>query len=321
MIGGPTGWNGNSSESTSPLAGKARSRSLWPGQSATCAICGGALWQMGAFLKCGNALKRHGKECWNHVQVPVELVRARMVDWLLQSFERFPECRKAFLDAAWEAFQTRSRKTGRDADAKRKELASLQRQAANLAKAIAGGGQLDTLVTHLASTEQRIKEISGCLEQADLSRDDAFASYELVASHADAALRVLVAESYEFADVMRQFFPQFVIQPVQALDTGLVRPRGKLRFQPAANQSQEQGGTWLVLDFFDPPKHIAILRQCLDLKAENPKWSYRKIGDRLNEGYMTVKRAFGYARLMEAEGTVDAYRELDAKPEGASRWR
>jgi hypothetical protein len=40
--------------------------------------------------------------------------------------------------------------------------------------------------------------------------------------------------SFEIAGTLRRIFPQFVIQPVQALDSGQIRPRGRLTFRPVA---------------------------------------------------------------------------------------
>jgi len=133
--------------------------------------------------------------------------------------------------------------------------------------------------------------------------------------------------SLEFTDVMRRLFPEFTIQSVQALDTGQVHPRGRLRFCPQALGSSldtdkgAEDGVWIMLDFFDPPKHIAVLDRCLALRAENPKLSLRGIAAQLDVSYMTVKRALAYARKMEEKGTDEPYQEVHERPTNASRWR
>ena len=67
-----------------------RSRTFWPGQTATCGICGGSMYFSGSYLRCRNSLPRYGASCWNHVQVPVELARQRVVSWLPEPTRRHP---------------------------------------------------------------------------------------------------------------------------------------------------------------------------------------------------------------------------------------
>ena len=72
-----------------------------------------------------------------------------------------------------------------------------------------------------------------------------------------------------------------------------------------------------------PGRFVGIrhLRQCLAAREENPKLSLKKIAAVIDINHMVVKRAFEYARLMEAPGTSELYLELHARPEHASRWR
>lgn len=66
---------------------------------------------------------------------------------------------------------------------------------------------------------------------------------------------------------------------------------------------------------------IRAIPSCLQARQEFPKLSQRRIGAHLGINYMTVKRAFDYARIMEQLGTHDVYHELQAPPDIASRWR
>ena len=326
VTGGPDDWEGGQPVNPHPRSGVARSRSLWPGQSAICGACGGEMWLMGKFLKCENSLKRHGKTCWNHVQVNVDLVRDRMIDWLLTWFDANPELREIFVDSAWHAIRRLNSRKVDSTAADNRALASLQKQAKNMTKAIADGGQLTTLLEQLKITESRIKDLQKNVvrREESVELDCQFTSKEDVEDHVDVALRCVAASSFEFADLMRRFFPEFVIRPVQALDTGLVRPRGQLRFQlpdDAGGESDDHDRHWIELDFFESPKHIAIVVQCTSLKTENPKLSLRKIAEQLVVSYMTIKRALKYGRLMQENGVTDPYRPLFEHPDNASRWR
>jgi hypothetical protein len=123
--------------------------------------------------------------------------------------------------------------------------------------------------------------------------------------------------SVEFADALRQFFTSFVIQPVQALDTGQVRPQAVLTFPVAHESSSEE----LVLNLFRPPVHIGWIPEILRLRGGKPKPSYKQIAEKLGVHEMTVKRAMKYVKLMEQRGAAEPYVALTEKPQTASRWR
>ena len=118
----------------------------------------------------------------------------------------------------------------------------------------------------------------------------------------------------------------FLLEPVQALDTPLVRPRARLTFRPSnlvsiqAGDSAELADIQVKIDLFDPPVHIGHMPACLAAKAEAPKLSFKKIAAKLGINYMTVKRALDYSRRMVAAGMSEPYRVLRDRPETASRW-
>ncbi|MCH8047434.1 MAG: recombinase family protein [Planctomycetes bacterium] len=319
-----------------PRAGIPRSRSIWPGQSATCAICTGRMYVMGDHMRCEKSLKINGKACWNHVQAPVELTRTLTVDWLLSQFERNPACREAFVDAAWETIQLARQRSRQSQGTRRTEINSLEKQTKRLVDAISEGGELKTLVEALATAENRIKELqSEGDDEAEIAAEfQGLNSRDEVNSKIDEALRTLASSSFEFAETLRRYFPYFVIQPVQALDTGQVRARAKLRFvsdilpehttgekgEPESTQEIE-----LVWDLFDPPVHIQAIPVYLELKAKarkkGRKISLKKMQEISGINFMAFKRAGAYIRLMEQAGTDDPYIELVERPHNASRWR
>ena len=81
----------------------------------------------------------------------------------------------------------------------------------------------------------------------------------------------------------------------------------------------------MPLDLFDKPDPIKFLPQCVAAKWGSPekkkKTSLRRIANELGIGYMTVKRALRYHRLMLKEGLTAPYRELTKKPASAPRWK
>jgi hypothetical protein len=137
-------------------------------------------------------------------------------------------------------------------------------------------------------------------------------------------LSTLIESSVEFADVLRRFFKTFVIQPVQALDTGQVRPRAVLSFEVGVESDEpEQSARTeeVVLNVFNPPDHIDAVPQVRKLRSKIPRPTYREIGKETGIHLMTIKRAAKYIKLMIEAGTTDPYVVLTEKPGSASRWR
>jgi hypothetical protein len=312
--------------------GVPRRRSIWPGQAITCAICGGLLHYMGSHLKCRNSVPRSGQKCWSHVQVPAELTRNRVLQWLVDLLDHNPDERTVFVDALWRLLQPSQAGTFRRQQEVDREIKALEKKAANLTAAIAEGGDLRPLV-------DRLKEIEHALDKARRQKsarrrpgkdEDPFSSRRQVDSHLEQVMKTLIGSSFDFADLMRRVFPELVIQPVQSLDSGLVRPIARLTFRLSTVSGCATGNNaespqfpdrQATLDLFEPPLHIRHLEACLNARRAHPESSLKQLAACLEINHMVVKRAFDYARLMEREGLAEPYRELDECPKDASRWR
>lgn len=80
-----------------------------------------------------------GGACWNHVHVPAATARRKVIAWLVEHLEQVPEAREAMVDLVWEERERSTRRTHRDPEDWGRQIASLERQAANLTSAIAEG--------------------------------------------------------------------------------------------------------------------------------------------------------------------------------------
>ncbi len=285
------------------------------------------MYEMGRHLKCRNALAGSAKPCWNHVQVPVELTRQKVVGWLTAELANIPCAREALINCVLIELERLHRGTQSDSCRLERRIGELQAAAANLAKAIAKGGELDVLVQELTAIQAQIRELEAQKEnQAEAEgQDGCQLTREQVGSQLQDQLLALLRSSYEFADTFRRLITEFRIVPVQALDTPFVRPRarltinfGRLRDGPPEGCGEQAVAS--AIDLFEPPEQIRWLNSCIALKAENPKHSLKRIALRLGIGHMTVKRALAYARLMTAARMTEPYRELTERPEVASRW-
>ncbi|MBW3595717.1 MAG: recombinase family protein [Planctomycetes bacterium] len=149
---------------TSPRRGVPKKRSLWPGQAAT---CGGPMHVIGNYLRCARSLAREGRRCWNRVQAPVTVTRQRAVAWLLNECERQPELRETLVSAAIAEQQQGRNRSLQSRERVRREIHDLEKQAANLARAIRHGGELQALVCQLQRVEDKLDEYRGRLETWD----------------------------------------------------------------------------------------------------------------------------------------------------------
>lgn len=319
----------NRSQASAVRRNVPRSRTFWPGQTATCGICGGPMYYSGSYLRCRNSLPRYGASCWNHVQVPVELARRRLVSWLVTHLERTPELRSATVAIVRGILEGASGRHGRRHQDVAREVQTLERQAANIAAAIADGGQLQTLVQKLKATEAAIEKARASQRKTQCRDREKSQAQDDVVRDLPVALLNLASHSFEFADQLRRIFPSFVIQPVQQLDCGQMRPRGQLRFSPRtiqdgsslrSNEPAAVDDLLLELDLFEPPTFIRHLPNCVAAKEAHPQLSLKRIAALLGVNHMTVKRAFDYARLMARMGTSAPYREISSRPAEASRW-
>jgi site-specific DNA recombinase len=317
-----------------PLYRQPRSRSLWPGQHARCAICGGLMYRYDRDqLKCQNAHERGSRACWNHVQVSATQAQEKILGWLLTYCRQFPGFQKALVEAAWTELEGQRRRSEQAWGALDQQIEDLEKRAANLAKAIALGGQMEALVQQLAEVNQELKVAKKRQAAQTEQQSPALArlgSYREVELNLEVALRAVAKHSYEFGDLMRHVIPAFVVQPVQALDSGQVRPRAKLTVRFAtlgaikgadAAWGPRHGDLQVALNLFDPPLHVRHVERCVAEKTAQPQLSLKQIGVRLGLNVMTVKRALDYARRMKDVGTTDPYQEVTASPTNAARWK
>jgi DNA invertase Pin-like site-specific DNA recombinase len=309
-----------------------RAASYWPGQAVHCGVCGALMHFAGYHhLKCSRSL-RGSTRCWNHVQLPVEIMRDRVIGWFSHQLTSDAHLRTTMADAAWESLLASRGTQGGAAEEIALEIQSLERGAENLAQAIQEGVNLKQVVAQAGKLEAALERARQ--RQQQLRDEDqacgAGVTREELENVLGETLRCMTATSYDFANVLRRVFPRITVELVQALDTPLIRPRVRVLFKPSALLPDDQAGdgaatppptTEVVFDLFEPPAHIQHVRACVEAKKANTKLGVRKLAKQLGIGYMTVKRALRYARLMDQAGLKEPYRTVVEQPAKASRWR
>jgi site-specific DNA recombinase len=309
-----------------PLYRKPRGESIFPAQHAECAACKGRMHRaLNDQIKCRRAHRQNLLRCWNHVQVRCELARERILSWLLNELDKYPRHRDAFLDMAWAEHEQELVRRRHKLEEICEQIQTVSQEADKLAAAIAAGGELEALVKRSQATDAQLKKLrkaetqeTHCLheELTVISRE------ELAARPLEGTLAV-ARRSTGFAIFLRRLFPEFEIVPVQSLDHKMVRPRARIvvALSELCRESDTPAESRVEIDLFEPPEHIKHLRGCLAAKAAHPALSLKRLAGRLGIGHMTVKRAFDYARRMEAAGVPDPYIVLTAAPDYASRWK
>ena len=306
--------------------GVARSKTLFPGQHLKCPICGETMfWASRGHLRCRNAKPDSDHSCWNQTFVSVEHVRTMLLPKLLEILKEHPELRQRLIDTAWSEYERALVISRRHTDKDERRLAELQREAGQLAEAIAKRA-LDALLDCLEQTQTEIKALQTRLKhrRQEVEQSTKFMSKQDVENGLLDAVLELSQTSFEFGALMRQMFPDFYAYPAQALDTPQVHARVVLRLPTGSAESDSNGpenSESITIDAFEPPLHIANAQRCWTAKQEHPEWSLKRIGKELSLCYMTVKRALAYARLMIARNTTDPYVVLTQRPAEASRWR
>lgn len=299
-----------------PLYGRPRKRAYWPAQHARCSICGDILYRYdGRYLKCQNATRTATNPCWNHLQVDCDVLRDKLLTPMVRTLIEYPIFRDTIREATLSEF-TRLVAHRSAGAADRKNLEKLRQQAANLTQAITVGGQIDVLASRLRDISEQIKVAEKATE---LQNQVPQLVWEKIESGLSDHVVALAAASFEFCDLMNRIGSRLLIQPVQALDTPQIKPKGRLELELVVDDTVEAFCFEAYL--FDLPLHVRHFRECAALRVQKPSRSLKKISDHLGISHMTVKRALKYASLMESEGLDEPYRVLERRPEVASRWK
>ncbi|WP_437194446.1 recombinase family protein [Planctomicrobium sp. SH527] len=314
--------NKQKSGSQNPRYRIPRSRGIWPSKHVCCAICGGVMERtLNDQLKCKNAFEKGDQHCWNHVQVKAEVIRQKVLPPLIEQLEQAPGFREILLESAWKSYSQRLQRSQRVLADLGDQLRQFEKERENLVRAIRAGGPMDSLVAELQSIETRIASVQCELKAAEALRDEqGIPTREAFAEKLVEGILATARDSYDFTDLMRDYVTEFVIQPIQALDSTQVFPRAKLTLRIPPGKGEEAIEIRIVADCFTPSAPVQILDECRKAKADYPDWGCRRLSRVIPHSYMAIKRTLHYLKLMQQEGLTDPFRELQERPAKAARW-
>jgi site-specific DNA recombinase len=179
---------------------------------ARCAVCGGGLGVMsgshrsarGHVYGCLAYLKRGTSVCGNGLRLPLDRVDQAVLRTLAGDVLR-PPVVMAIIEGVLAALNPRA--IACDVDALREELRHLERQAANLAKAIAVGGQLEPLLVELRACQTRRNElvkVAAARELVDIRRFDRKAIEAQVRDHVGRWRALLTKHVHDGRQLLRE---------------------------------------------------------------------------------------------------------------------
>ena len=313
--------------------GRARSKTLFPGQLMICGVCGAPFYWCGnKALRCANMGNPARGSCWNHIQVDAGIVRRRILDVLFDILDDQPGVKASILHAAVEECKRLAGRHDRGAEALRKEVARLSKEKVNLAEAIRRGGEMDVLVEQLQQADERLRRAAADLRQAEGQADanPTMATERDAAEHLAETMAYLMAESYEFSELLRRVIPVFRIVPLQAVDTGRPVPRAYVTFSFAGLADRTVSLEYqprpedfsVVLDLFERPAHIQCLKAAVQLHQEHPDWNAQKIAEAIGPDVRrwSVQLALKQWKKMRAVRAIEPYVPI-TNPASVSRWR
>jgi hypothetical protein len=280
------------------------------------------MFMFGDCMKCSRSIGRSAEHCWNHVQVPVSRLRKFLVSWFVERCRVSDSFRQILLEAIKAELRRQKGRRATERDVLGAKVKDLECQERNLRKSIRiakeiSGEEMESLVADLAMVTEQLRAVR--CEASPISATPADYGEDEVLEHLAEVLAHLLETSFEMAEVVRGFVPRCVIVPVQSYETGQVYPRAKLMVR--ANMQNYDELTEIVVDLFEWPVPVRIMAEAVRLRSQTPQPTLKQIGAQLGVSYMSVKRALGYARLMQELGVTEPFRELYEKPEKASRWR
>jgi len=313
--------------------GRARSKTLFPGQLMICGVCGSPFYWRGSIgLQCCSRGDPSQGGCWNHVQVNGDIVRRRVRDFLLAMFDDRPDAKAILIKVALTECERLQGRGNRELDRAKIDIRRLKKEQRNLAAAIRKGGEMNVLVETLQQVEKDLTAAKRALTRLQKQAQDSPVSVgeDTVEAQLPDILDHLFANSYEVSAMMRRIIPKFVVQPLQAIDTGKPVARAYITFRVAALADHKSNGKYVprpgdfsvALDLFDAPAHIRCLDDAARLHEEHPKWSAEKIAEAIGPDVKrwSVRLALKLHAKMQELSVVEAYVPI-TDPSQVSRWR
>jgi hypothetical protein len=297
-----------------------RKRTCWPGQHATCGVCGRLIY-WGAYgqrehMTCSGA---RDYKCWSAVSFDGRVAADRIGRAVLAAAEALPGFDANFFGRV--QAQAAAAASGRQAAEGRlaREAAEVQQAIGRVVDALEKAGHSDALADRLRELEGRGRDLQS--EKALLrGRKDevpSLPSVDELKDMARAAVGRLAACDPEYGRAMRRIVPSIVIYPFRAIDKSRVVARALVTIElagllrPVTAEAAEgllRQTVWV--DLYDPPERVEHLKEVVALRAAGQ--TQRQVAAALGTDQPTVQRAIALHRMMTDGGLSDPYELITA---------
>ncbi|TWU09751.1 recombinase family protein [Allorhodopirellula heiligendammensis] len=309
--------------------GMPRSRTVWPGQSMYCGICGRVLYY-GAHgqpqnLMCKGAIEY---KCWNGASANGRDTSRRICESVIELVKELPEFDEVLMNEVRNQVQQLNENAGGRLQEIRRDLDRVEREIDNVLNFIRSGSGSRLLKVELNRLENRQADLADELR----SLQDSSQSNIVVPSVDDIRSRAIdIFKSSlpdpQFGRLMNQFIEDLVVLPVQLIDGGKVGLRATFTVNLLSLIEGEPLSKMLdvdvmkhhrTVDLFEVPQRVKFMAEVArqsKLNGESgPELTEREIAERLKITQPAVQRAKRLYREMRQRGLDDPYQVLTAPP-------
>lgn len=307
-----------------------RSRTVWPGQSMYCGICGRVLYYGAhgnpAHLMCSGAIDY---KCWNGASADGPDASRRICSAVKDLIKELPEFDDVLVEEVRNQVRELTSKTASRVGEIKRALARLETEKRNILKFIRSGSNSTTIAEELARLENDEAVFTEELEDLERSTDRPFElpSVDAIRQRGLDLFTGAAPETPEFGRLMNQFIEDLVVQPVQSIDGGRVGLRASFTVNLAALIEGEPSVRQLGVDaltmsqnvnLFDVPQRVQYLTEVVRLSHlndhERRTLTERQIAEQLGITQPVVQRAKKLYREMQRRGINDPYQVITSPP-------
>ncbi len=309
--------------------GVPRKRTIWPGQSIHCGVCGRLLYYSVSkgrrMFLCSGA--QHYR-CWNSVMLDAMDTSNRICRAIWAELEQVAGFDDSLLLAAQEQLkQQHGANLARNDDLER-QLAQVAREEQNLVKAVSAGHDLQPLLDELRRVQQLRSQLTHDLEQLRRNVDASLPtiSWAQLKQEAGSIFNELASDTPEFSRAMNRLIQKLQVFPYRLCDGGAIVLRAEFELVLAnllptfAGQSIEILRRPLRINLFDPTQREQMRPSILELTAQGGL-TERQIAAQLGVTQPVVQRAKKLARQMASLGLADPYVRVTDPPEEYGKLR
>ncbi|HEV3343314.1 MAG TPA: recombinase family protein [Pirellulales bacterium] len=320
-----------------PRAGRAKKRTIWPGQHIYCGICG-RLLRYGGHGQNDHLLCRGAYEyrCWNGVTVDGPLAGGKISAAILAEIESLPDFDQVFYDIVrQELAESNASRSKRLAEVCQ-QLDKVEREIGHVIRFVREGRRMESLHEELENLEGRRGALlvqKKAIEEEPI--EDRFVpSIALLKQLARQQMALHAAEPYEFGRIMHELIKKIVVFPYRLCDGGpvVLRAKFRLRLAPLLPPAQRLAALEsklshvLTVDLFDPPQREKYRQRVMAMKAgknteDGRRVTERTIAAQLGITQTAVQRAVALARMMDRLALTDPYVPVTSPPQDCTKMR